>query len=198
MKVIYGKHSMMKFNKLLTLFMLLSIAGFAQDKTSKWTFGLNIGVIPSVKTYPTEETVSNIQIPNININRYIYKGITLGAGLTFTGIRLEQELDLLMMDFYAKYDFNQSENKIVPFVVAGPSLLFDVPAARSYALHLGGGIHYWLWPSVALSAQLQHRYIVASNTLDSHNQIFVGALFSFNESKGKRNKRRKGYGFTTN
>jgi hypothetical protein len=51
-----------------------------------------------------------------------------------------------------------------------------------------------------LNGQVVHRFVPVEDdeNFDSHTQFSVSFLITFGESKGKRNKRRTGSGFTTN
>ncbi|MEI6866265.1 hypothetical protein [Flavicella sp.] len=187
---------------LVLLFFGLNI--FAQDSTVKWAIGIGGSFIDFSETSGFTEEAVNVQIPYLTMLRYIDYGFTVGAGITITGISeinniYSNKYDVIMMDFFGKYDFGFYENKWVPQIIGGLGLLIKERNDRSISVNGGVGLTYWILPRMGLNSQIVHRFVSEKHesNFGSHTQFSGSLIFTFGESKGKRNKRRTGYGFTT-
>lgn len=201
-----GKNSnMFGKNIVLILLLFLSIHSFAQDSTVKWAVSFGGSFIDCTNTDGFVDEGFNVQIPNVSVMRYLDKGFTIGAGMTITGVSSINGLfinkyDVTIMDFFAKYDFGLSEEKWVPQLIGGVGLLVKDKNDRSISVNAGVGLTYWVLPKVGLNGQVVHRFVSESTyeNFGSHTQVSGSLIVTFGESKGKRNKRRTGHGFTTN
>lgn len=197
---------MMKIKSVVILVVLfLGLNTFAQDSTVKWAIGFGGSFVDFSETPGFDGEGINFQIPNLTILRYIDKGFTVGAGITFTGVSeiknsYSNEYGVIMMDFFGKYDFGFSEEKWVPQIIGGFGLLVKDRYNRAISVNGGVGLTYWILPSIGLNSQIVHRFVSEKyeSNFGSHTQFSGSLIFTFGESKGKRNKRRTGYGFTTN
>jgi len=178
---------------------------YAQDSTVKWAASVGASFVNFTDTPGFSGEGVNFQIPNLSLLRYIDKGFTVGAGITFTGISeidhlYSNQYDVIMMDFFGKYDFNLSEEKWVPTVITGVSLLVKDRNDRAISVNLGAGLTYWVLPKMGLNAQVVHRFVPENyeQNFGSHTQISGSLIITFGESTGKRNRKRMGSGFTTN
>lgn len=200
------KHKIMRINKLVFLILLfLGLNTFAQDGTAKWAIGIGGSLVDFTNSPGFEEEGVSFQIPNLTLLRYIDKGFSIGTGITFSGISkvdnfYENQYDVTMMDFFGRYDFNMSENKLVPTIIGGLGLLVKNDYQRAVSVNGGVGLTYWIFPRMGLNAQIVHRFVSEKyeQAFASHTQFSGSIVFTFAESKGKRNKRRLGLGFTTN
>lgn len=197
---------MLKIKSVVCLVLVLwGTCTFAQDSTTKWaaTIGGSFVNLSDVDGFDGEGI--SFQIPNLSLLRYINNGFTVGTGVTFTGVSkingsFTNQYDLIMMDFFGKYDFNLSENKWVPQIIAGVGLLVKDKYDRASSLNVGAGITYWVLPKMGLNAQVVRRIVSGENAINfgSHTQVSGSLVFTFGESKGRRNTKRQGSGFTTN
>lgn len=197
---------MIRIKSLVILVVLFfGLNSFGQDKTSKWAAGVGVSFVDvSGKTGFDGEGI-NFQIPNLSMLRYLDKGFTVGAGITFTGISeiknsFSNQYDLTMIDFFGKYDFNFSEEKWVPTLIGGVGLLVKDDNDRAISVNGGVGVTYWILPKIGLNTQIVHRFVSGKSeeNFASHTQFSGSLIFTFGESKGRRNRRRNGHGFTTN
>jgi hypothetical protein len=192
-------------NCLVIFLLFLSVSLSAQDRTVKWAAGIGMSLVDvSGKTGFEGEGV-NFQIPNLSLLRHINNGFSAGMGVTFTGIpkiknSFTNQYDFIMIDFFGKYDFNLTEERWVPNLIGGVGLLVKNKYDRASSLNAGVGITYWLFPRIGLNTQAVHRFVPekSQENFASHTQFSGSLIFTFGESKARRNNRRNGYGFTTN
>ena len=182
-------------NIVIIVLMFWGMKNFAQDSTAKWAVSVGGSFVDFSNTegFPGEGV--NFQIPNLSLLRYIDKGFTVGVGITFTGVSkinnfYTNEYDVIMMDFFGKYDFGFTENKWIPQVIGGIGLLVKDKYDRSFSVNGGVGLTYWVLPKIGLNTQIVHRFVVeqAVENFGSHTQFSGSLIFTFGESKAKRNK----------
>ena len=102
--------------------------------------------------------------------RLIYKG--LGAGAELSNISpigaFDDGLGLFSANASYHFDGRNSTRKIIPFVSGGYSVLFRVEDLARNGLNVGGGIHYWASPHVAL------RFEFRDHAFPDNNVHFYG------------------------
>ncbi len=190
---------------LLIAFLAVVTTVKAQDSSIKWAATMGGSFINFSETPGFDGEGVNFQIPNLSLLYYIDNGFTVGAGITFTGIPkinnfYTNQYDVTIMDFFGKYDFGLSEEKWVPQIITGVGLLVKDKYSRAISFNAGVGLTYWLFPRVGLNGQIVHRFVSEKyeQNFAGHTQVSGSLVVTFGESTGKRNKRRTGYGFTTN
>lgn len=196
---------MINFKRCITVvLLLLSLNSFSQDETVKWAASVGASFIKfsSPVIFPGEGW--SFQIPNLALTRYIGKGFSAGAGISFTSVSkiddfYTNEYDFLMIDFLGKYDFNLSEEKFIPYLIGGLGSLTLNKNGTGVSLNAGAGLTYWVLPRMALNTQFLYRDVSTqyNDSFSTHNQVSGSLIFTFGESTGKRNKQRTGHGFTT-
>jgi hypothetical protein len=199
-------NSMISLKKyLIVVLLVISASSFAQDKTVRWAASVGGSFFLTDDRVAFPKDGFNVQVPNLSLTRYIGNGFSAGVKVSFTGIeKIEGSFTnghyITFMDLYAKYDFNFSENKFVPYIVGGIGSNVKDKIDRAPSLNIGAGLTYWLFPRIGLNGQITRR-IVSSSYAEKFSSItqFSGSLvFTFGDSRGFRNWRSTGSGFTTN
>lgn len=181
----------MKKIVLLAVLLSFSMKSFAQSKENKWVLGVSASFVSfgeEGKTAGFEQF--NIQVPKINITRYLFAGFSLEAGATFSVIdKLEgfytNEFSYMSLDGNLRYDFNRSRENLVPYIGVGASIIgapTDVlPGAKmSPTLNFTFGGTFWISPHWGINAQATYKY--SSEEIQSmltHNQFSAGVVYSF-------------------
>ena len=197
-------------NILIGFFVLfMSFSALAQSQKNNWTMGLGGSAIlfsPKSKAFPSE--VLNLQIPKVELTRYIKNGFSLNGGISIAGIDEipgfidKNRFDIVSIDILGRYDFKKSEETLVPYVAFGTGLVIKDWDNKAVVLGLGGGATYWLNRKIGLNAQLLYKGVPESydKDFDSHIQLSGSVIFSFDNKdprfKGNRsNSWRGGSGF---
>lgn len=199
-------NSMIGLKKYVAIALLVwSVSSFAQDRSMRWAAGVGGSFIKFSDPVAFLGEGVNFQIPNLSLTRYFGKGFSIVGAMTITGIDsidgfYTNNYDLTLMDFYGKYDFGLTEEKWVPYIIGGFGMLVKDKYDRALSLNGGIGLTYWLFPRIGLNSQIVYRAVPShyENAFPSHTQISGSLVFTFGESKARRNNRRNGHGFTTN
>ncbi len=184
------------------LFMFCGFKSFSQDSSVKWAAEIGGSFIDftNVAGFPGEDL--NFRITNLGLVRYINKGISLGVYGSYSGNNnfKENESDIIMMDFFAMYDFGFTDEKWVPQILLGGGRLVKNSSDRSNSVNVGIGLVNWFSPRVGLNSQIIYRSVAEKpeEVFGSHTQFSMNLIITFGESKVKRNKRRTGSGLTKN
>jgi len=182
---------------------LFSVGVSAQSESSKWAIGFGGSFIRfSEKSAVFQKEGINFQIPNVNLTRYVYKGVSIGGGLSVTGLSkvkgvFNNKYDILSFDGYARYDFNRSNELLVPYILGGGSFLIKDWIGKSISANLGVGLTYWILPQIGINAQVVYKYVpVAFKAIFTpHTQFSGGLVFAFGQRSGRKGGRRLGSGF---
>ncbi len=175
----------------------------AQSESSKWAvqFGGSFIKFSENNTAFKDEDY-NFQIPNVSLTRYLTKGFSIGGGLTATGVSkidgfFENDFNILSFDGYVRYDFNRSNEILVPYVMGGASLLVKEWTDKSISGNLGVGITYWVFPQVGINTQVLYKYVPVKfkAIFPPHTQFSGGLVFVFGQRSGRKGYRKLGSGF---
>ncbi len=171
------------------LVFLLSNSLAAQTRDSKWVMSLGGGYIKFPTTLHAGELGSNIQVPNIGLSRYIDKGMTVDLGVTAPIFKFgENQINYMAFDISLRYDFNQSEKILVPYVMTGFNLFVIDAVEKPVGVSLGGGATYWLSEFIGIKAQVLYKYVPVKYkaVLPSHVQYSLGVVIPFEARALKR------------
>ncbi len=178
----------------VSFFLLLAIPNMVgQEANMKWTVGVGGSFIDFNQTAPFENESINIQVPNLSISRYLGNGFLLGVHLTNTGVSHESfsnEYDLLTVDLNLRYDFNTSENIIVPYVTVGmgsfvKNNLEKTNKESTTSMNFGAGCTFWVFPKLGLQVQGIYRMGTDETIITEHTQFSLGLVFGFGTSSAK-------------
>lgn len=165
--------------KLVLLFLLL--IGFisknnAQNPQEKWSFGLHAGSV--LYSEVDKDAVGGAyidQLPRITLSRYMFKGVTFQAAIGFS-ILDEQEYNTI--DGIVKYDFGNSYDNVVPYILAGGSIVSA--KVQTLTFNFGAGSTFWVNPNIGLNLQLMYKFSPdTSQSQRSHFYPTVGLVYSF-------------------
>jgi hypothetical protein len=179
---------------LLFSFLMLAIPNMVgQEENMKWTVGVGGSFIDFNQTEPFENESINIQVPNLSVTRYLSNGFLFGVHLTNTGVSHESfsnEYDLLTVDLNLRYDFNTSENIIVPYITAGlgsfvKNNLEKTNKESTTSMNLGAGCTFWVFPKLGLHLLGIYRLGTDETIITEHTQFSVGLVFGFGASSAK-------------
>jgi len=176
----------------LGLFLISSLVCCnAQNDDNKWVLGVSGSFVSFGEeglTSPLQERF-NVQLPKINVTRYIFSGLSLDAGVTY-GVLSEVDgfygnaFDYFSLDGNVRYDFNLSDENLVPYIgiggsiVGAPSTIQGSKATPTINLSIGGT--FWISPHWGLNAQGTYKYSSEEYaSMRSHSQISAGLVYSF-------------------
>lgn len=179
--------------RILTVAILLFIycATAAQTKDQKWVLGIS-GSFVSFGDAGAESLIQeryNVQVPKLNLTRYLFKGLSAEAGVTLSVL---DELDgfydngfnYFSLDGALRYDFNLSRENLVPYMgiggslVGGPSTIPDSKMTPTLNFTFGGT--YWISPQWGLNVQGTYKYSQEEfASMRSHSQLSAGLVYSF-------------------
>lgn len=161
----------------------------AQSKHEKWAFGLSGSFISfGQKGATTIGEQFIVQVPTISATRYFFKGFSLDGRVSFSLIdKVDQfysnAFPYFSVDGTIRYDFNQSQENVVPYVGLGMSLIAgpsSIPGSKtSPTTNFVGGATIWISPKIGINAQAAYKYSAADiQSMESHSQISVGLVYS--------------------
>lgn len=175
-------------------FVLVSYNSLAQNSENKWALGIGGGAIdfaPQEHLFPDEDY--SLQIPSVNLTRYLNNGFSVGGGLTLTALQKVDGLfantyNLLFVDMFARYDFNTAKNRLVPYAQLGGGGLVKEWTERALSINLGVGATYWLTHRFGLNVEVAYRNVPAlyDNIFDSHTQFSGRLIISLDQHTHKR------------
>lgn len=161
----------------------------AQNEDNKWVVGVS-GALTSFGNKGTVHLMEryNLQVPKINIARYLFKGLTLDGAMSLSAINevpgfYGNAFSYFSMDLTLRYDFNQSDENLVPYLGVGGSLV-GAPSTRpgsnmTSTVNFGGGGTFWFSPRFGLNAQILYKISPDKfQSMISHSQLSVGLVFS--------------------
>lgn len=167
----------MKSRHLLLLFSLLFFSNLkAQNPTNKWV--AEIGTAFAGYTKPDGVAVGGqiaYQTPRFTLARYFKSNFTM-VGSFATAIGDNQEYTTF--DGLLRYDFGNSYDKIVPYIVLGGSF---IQAKRfTPTLNFGAGNTFWISSKYGINVQLLYKF--SENRFESqksHIYPSAGLVYSF-------------------
>ncbi len=175
--------------KILFTAILLScfVLAKSQNYDNKWVAGIS-GSLVIFDNNSLGESY-NSQLPKINISRYLFSGFSLDGSLTLSGLG---DLDGLFsnrfsynsIDGYIRYDFNLSDNNLVPYIALGasfigaPSTIKNSNATSTLNIAFGGT--FWVTHHWGLNAQYTYKFSPELYTsMVNHTQLTAGLVYSF-------------------
>ena len=139
--------------KHLLLFLLVSFSTYSssQNKENKWVIGAS-GSLVIFQNNSLGESY-NSQLPKINLSRYLFSGFSLDGSVTLSGLGDVEDLfsnlfSYNSLDGYVRYDFNLSDNNLVPYIAIGASFI-GAPSTKENAnatstLNIAFGGTFWI------------------------------------------------------
>lgn len=179
--------------KIIAVAILLCVCGtsLGQNKENKWVVGVS-GSFVSFGDAGKNSNLNerfNVQIPKINVSRYMFKGLTLDAGVTFGTLDkldgfFNNSFDYFSFDGNIRYDFNLSDENLVPYVGVGGSIvgaptkvLPNSKATPTVNVTFGGT--FWISPHWGINAQGTYKYSRDEfESMKSHTQLSAGLVYS--------------------
>lgn len=181
----------MKRILLVALLICFFTAGSAQTKGQKWVAGVSGSFVNFGDSGATSNLGErfNIQVPKLTLTRYLWKGFSLEGGVTLSiidelGGFYSNSFNYLSIDYGFRYDFNLSEENLVPYfymggsIINGPSTIQGSKATPTFNIGFGGT--YWITHHWGLNVQGTYKYSQADyESMRSHSQVSVGIVYSF-------------------
>lgn len=174
----------MKSVKFFLVFMGLSIQAFGQHADNKWTVS---SAVAFAKYSDTDAQVVGerytFQIPQLNVSRYLYNGVTLDVGLSIGLFKevpgfFSNSVQYTSFDLGARYDFRNSRKNLVPYVYAGTSFI-SANSEVTPTVNIGGGAIFWLLPRFGLQPQLSYKSTLKTAlSMRSHVYFSMGLVYS--------------------
>lgn len=175
---------------ILCLLLFYGVQFNAQSKQSKWAFGVNASVVyfGNDQSKVVKEQY-NYQFPKLNITRYLFEGFSLEAGITVPFLIdidgfFENSFDYWSIDGALRYDFNLSDENLVPYLAVGGSYIkapSTIPNSKnSPTLNFSLGGTFWFHHHWGIHSQFTYKFSpedVAS--MASHSQLSAGIVYSF-------------------
>jgi hypothetical protein len=172
----------MKKTLLTAILLFSSILAKSQNYDNKWVAGISgSSVIFQDNSLGSRY---NTQAPKININRYLFYGFSLDGAVTLSGIGdidglLSNSFSYNSLDGYLRYDFNLSDNNLVPFIAIGTSFI-GAPSSRqdsnptsTFNTAIGGTLwvtHHW-----GINAQMTYKVSPQEfRSMVNHTQLTGG------------------------
>jgi len=148
----------------------------AQNPQEKWTFGLHAGAV--LYSEADAQIVNGAYIdvlPRVTLSRYMFKNITFQAAIGFSTLDAQKYTSF---DGIARYDFGQSYENVVPYVLLGGS--FINAATTTPTLNFGAGSTFWVHPNIGINAQVMYKFSESRfESQRSHIYPTLGLVYSF-------------------
>ena len=175
--------------KILFTAILLScfVLAKSQNYDNKWVAGIS-GSLVIFDNNSLGESY-NSQLPKINISRYLISGFSLDGSLTLSGLGdvdglYSNRFSYNSIDGYIRYDFNLSDNNLVPYIALGasfigaPSTIENANATSTLNIAFGGT--FWVTHHWGLNAQYTYKFSPELYTsMVNHTQLTAGLVYSF-------------------
>ena len=173
---------------LFTAILLCSfILAKSQNYDNKWVIGTS-GSLVIFDNNSLGESY-NSQLPKINISRYLFSGFSLDGSLTLSGLGdvdglYSNRFSYNSIDGYIRYDFNLSDNNLVPYIALGASFI-GAPSTKENAnatstLNIAFGGTFWVTHHWGLNAQYTFKFSPELYTsMVNHTQLTAGLVYSF-------------------
>jgi hypothetical protein len=178
------------FFLIATLF-FVNLSMKSQNEDNKWV----VGASSAFTSYGTEgkrvlgERYSS-QVIKLNAARYFFKGLSLDGSMTLSPINkvkglINNKFAYFSIDATIRYDFNTSNENLVPYVGAGFGLVgapSSVPGSKTTGtLNAVAGGTFWFSPRLGLNAQVAFKRSPANIiSMVSHTQTSFGLVYSLN------------------
>ena len=179
--------------KHLLLFLLVSFSTYSssQNKENKWVIGAS-GSLVIFQNNSLGESY-NSQLPKINLSRYLFSGFSLDGSVTLSGLGDVEDLfsnlfSYNSLDGYVRYDFNLSDNNLVPYMAVGASFI-GAPSIKENAnatstLNIAFGGTFWITHHWGLNGQYTYKISPELYTsMVNHTQLTAGLVYSFSPRK---------------
>ena len=175
---------------LFTAILLCSfILAKSQNYDNKWVIGTS-GSLVIFDNNSLGESY-NSQLPKINISRYLFSGFSLDGSLTLSGLGdvdglYSNRFSYNSIDGYIRYDFNLSDNNLVPYIALGASFI-GAPSTKENAnatstLNIAFGGTFWVTHHWGLNAQYTLKFSPELYTsMVNHIQLTAGLVYSFRQ-----------------
>lgn len=183
----------MKKIVLAALLICVSFTSYSQNKGFKWTLGVS-GSFISFGEDGNNSLIRerfNVQLPKINVSRYLFKGLVADAGITYGAISeidgfFGNAFNYFSLDGNLRYDFNLSDENLVPYmgigasIVGAPSTIQGAQATGTLNFSFGGT--FWISPQWGINAQATYKHSPEEyESMRSHTQLSAGLVYSFGE-----------------
>ena len=181
--VLYKKTVMKKY---LVLILLISFATNAQNNENKWVVGVS-GSLVRFSNVNRVKDWHNFQAPKINVARYLFSGLSVDAGVTLNAIDIypfvTNEFSYNSFDGNLRYDFNLSNNHLVPYLTVGASIVGPPSTIQnsksSGVLNVGLGGTFWVSSHWGLNTQISYKHSPEKVfSMTAHKQLTVGVVYS--------------------
>lgn len=173
------------------ILMFIFCTSMAQTKEQKWVLGIS-GSFISFGDAGTKSLIQeryNVQVPKINVTRYLFKGLSLEAGATLS---ILDELDgfydnafnYFSLDGAIRYDFNRSNENLITYVAVGGSIVggpSTIPGSKATpTANFSLGMTFWVSHHWGLNVQGTYKYSQEEfQSMRSHSQLSAGIVYSF-------------------
>ena len=172
--------------KFLILFLLISFATNAQNNVNKWVVGVS-GSLVRFSNINRVKDWHNFQAPKINIVRYLFSGLSADAGITLNALDIHpfvtNNFGYNSFDGNLRYDFNLSDNHLVPYLTVGASIVGPPSTIQnsksSGVLNIGVGGTFWVSSHWGLNSQISYKHSPEKVlSMTAHKQLTVGVVYS--------------------
>ena len=172
--------------KFLILILLISFSTNAQNENNKWVVGVS-GSLVRFSNINRVKDWHNFQAPKINIARYLFSGLTVDAGITLNAINISpfvtNNFSYNSFDGNLRYDFNLSDNHLVPYLTVGASIVGPPSTIQnsksSGVLNVGFGGTFWVSSHLGLNTQISYKHSSEKvYSMTAHKQLTVGVVYS--------------------
>ena len=178
----------MKKTLLTAILLCSSILVKSQNHDNKWVAGIS-GSYVIFQNNSLGESY-NSQLPKINLSRYLFSGFSLDGSVSLSGLGDVEGLfsnlfSYNSLDGYVRYDFNLSDNNLVPYMAVGASFI-GAPSTKENAnatstLNIAFGGTFWITHHWGLNGQYTYKISPELYTsMVNHTQLTAGLVYSFN------------------
>lgn len=175
---------------ILLLLVPVSLTSYSQNKDNKWTLGVSGSFVSfGERGINSIGERFNSQLPKVTVSRYLFAGLVANAGFTYGAINkidgfFSNEFDYFSLDGNLRYDFNLSDENLVPYIglggsiVGAPSTIQGSKATPTLNFTFGGT--FWISPQWGLNTQTTYKHSPDDfESMRSHLQISAGLVYSF-------------------
>ena len=163
----------------------------SQNRDNKWVAGISVSYV--IFQDNSFGSLYNTQFPKINLSRYLFSGFSLDGSATLSGLG---DVDNLFantfsynsLDGYVRYDFNLSDNNLVPYLAIGASFIGG-PSSRpesnsTSTFNSALGATFWLTHHWGINTQITYKVSPEEfRSMVNHTQLTAGLVYSFNPRK---------------
>lgn len=176
---------------LLAALLLCNFTATSQNEDNRWVAGISTAFTSfgrQGKAVVGERYMS--QVIKLNAARYFFKGLSLDGSLVLSPINkveglIDNKFSYFSADFTLRYDFNTSDENLVPYIGGGFSYIGApssvLGAANTISLNFVGGGTFWFSPRLGLNAQLAYKRLPENIvSMVTHTQVSFGLVYSLN------------------